>query len=201
MDCPDCRLDSDGVVQRKVLLALLLINGLMFIGEIIVGALAESTGLIADSLDMLADAFVYAVSLYAVGMSNRTKISAAKLSGLCQIVLAAGVIIDVSRRLVFGSDPKSVLILCMGTAALAANLLCLRLIATHRRGEVHMRASWIFSKNDVLANFGVLVAGVTVHLTGTRWPDLIVGVAIAVIVLRGGLHILRDAASENSRKE
>lgn len=200
MSC-DCSVDNDGPVQRRVLVALLLINSLMFVGEIIVGILADSTGLIADSLDMLADAFVYAIGLYAVGKSNITKISAAKWSGVCQIALAVSVIVDVGRRFIFGSEPESVLILWMGSIALVANLVCLRLIAAHRRGEVHMRASWIFSKNDVLANLGVIVAGLLVRFTGTRWPDLIVGTAIAGLVLRGGIQILRDAASEKQCAE
>jgi Co/Zn/Cd efflux system component len=56
-----------------------------------------------------------------------------------------------------------------------------------------MRASWVFSKNDVIANLGVILAGVLVGWTGSRIPDLIIGFVVALIVFRGGLLILQDA--------
>ena len=87
----------------------------------------------------------------------------------------------------------------VGLVALAANVLCLALIAKHRDGGVHMRASWIFSKNDVIANVGVILSGGLVYATGVRWPDLVVGIGIACIVFRGGMAIIADAQSERSR--
>ena len=77
--------------------------------------------------------------------------------------------------------------------ALVANVTCLWLIRKHREGEVHMRAAWIFSANDVIANTGVILAGVLVTFSGSRWPDLIIGAIVAAIVLRGGLRILQEA--------
>ena len=62
-----------------------------------------------------------------------------------------------------------------------------------------MRASWIFSKNDVIANVGVIVSGGIVYVTGYRWPDLFVGIAIAYIVLRGALAIIKDARNEQQK--
>jgi Co/Zn/Cd efflux system component len=59
-----------------------------------------------------------------------------------------------------------------------------------------MRASWIFSRSDVLANLGVLLAGLLVWVTTSRWPDLIIGAAIAAVVIKGGLEILREANAE-----
>lgn len=175
---------------------LLAINATMFVVEIVAGWLAESTGLIADSLDMLADATVYGISLHAVGRSATAKRRAALLSGGFQILLAAGVGVEVVRRAAVGSDPVSVPMMAVGALALAANLTCLALLAKHRDGEVHMRASWIFSVNDVLANLGVILGGLLVLLLGSRWPDLAIGGAIALLVLWGGIRILRDARSE-----
>ncbi|MBU2677590.1 MAG: cation transporter [Gammaproteobacteria bacterium] len=83
-----------------------------------------------------------------------------------------------------------------GLVALAANVACLRLIARHRDGGVHMRASWIFAKNDVIANIGVILSGCLVDMTGVRWPDLVVGIAIAYIVFRGALRIIEDVRNE-----
>lgn len=195
MSC-DCESEAEEVQQRSTLVALLAVNATMFVAEITFGIIADSTGLIADSLDMLADALVYGLSLYVVGRSHIDKIHAARWSGFFQIALACGVATDIARRFIFGSEPEPVFIYGVGAIALIANVICLRLLYRHRKGQVHMRASWIFSKNDVIANLGVIVAGLLVHVTGTRWPDILIGAVITVIVLRGGTRILRDVASE-----
>ena len=197
-DC-DCSIEVESRQQSRVLITLLAINAAMFFVEVVTGILGESTGLIADSLDMLADAVVYGIGLYAVGKAASAKIRAAFASGYFQMALALIVAVDVGRRALFGSEPEPVLIVTVGFVALAANVLCLALIAKHRDGGVHMRASWIFSKNDVIANVGVILSGWLVYETGARWPDLIVGIAIAYIVFRGGLAIIADAKSERSR--
>ena len=174
----------------------MLINAAMFLVEIGVGIVSESTALIADSLDMLADATVYGIALYAVGRSALVKIKAAHLSGMFQILLGLSVLVEVTRRLIWGSEPESWLMMPVGVLALAANTACLMLIAKHRRGEVHMRASWIFSKNDVIANLGIIAAGILVHVLDSRFPDLVIGAAIAILVVRGGVSIVKDAAGE-----
>ena len=194
-DC-GCSVEVESRQQSRVLIVLLAINAAMFVVEVVAGILAESTGLIADSMDMLADAVVYGIGLYAVGRAVSAKIRAARVSGYFQMALALIVVLDVSRRAIFGSEPEPAYMVLVGLIALAANVACLGLIARHRDGGVHMRASWIFSKNDVIANVGVVVSGGIVYLTGTRWPDLVVGIAIAYIVFRGALAIIEDARNE-----
>lgn len=192
----DCQAEAAAIGQKQVLVTLLAINAVMFLAEFAVGLIADSTGLIADSVDMLADAAVYGIALYAVGRGLRAKARAAHISGVLQIALACGVMLDVARRFMHGSEPASALMMAMGLVALAANVACLLLLARHRRGEVHMRASWIFSKNDVLANIGVMISGALIALTASPLPDLIIGLLIAVMVMRGGIHIVRDARAE-----
>lgn len=196
MNCCDEELKTGDRGQGPVLVTLLLINLLMFVIELVTGVRAESTGLIADSLDMLSDAAVYGIALYAVGRSTLTKAYAAHLSGIFQMLLAAGVALDVTRRFIAGSDPVSGVMMGIGAVALAANITCLVLISKHREGEVHMRASWIFSRNDVLANLGIIAGGILVGLSGSRLPDLVIGAAITVVVLRGGLRIVGEARAE-----
>ena len=198
-DC-DCSIEVESGQQRRVLVTLLVINAAMFVLELVTGVLAESTGLIADSLDMLADAVVYGIGLYAVGRAANAKIGAALASGYFQMALALIVVLDVSRRAVFGSEPEPAYMVLIGLVALAANVVCLNLIAKHRDGGVHMRASWIFSKNDVIANIGIVVSGGVVFATGTRWPDLVVGFGIAFIVFRGALAIIEDARNEQKKE-
>ena len=177
--------------EAGVLRALLAINAVMFVVELVAGWSAESTGLIADSLDMLADAVVYGLALYAVGRAAHVKVRAAHLSGLLQGALAVGVMVDVVRRFATGSAPEPPTMISVSTLALAANVSCLLLLARHREGGAHMRASWIFSTNDVLANLGVMAAGALVAWTGSHVPDLVVGTAVAALVLFGAFRIFR----------
>ncbi|MDD2701349.1 MAG: cation transporter [Sideroxydans sp.] len=190
-----CEMEARNEQERRTLRIVLGINALMFVFEIVLGWLAQSTGLIADSLDMLADALVYAISLYAVGRADALKDRAATLSGVLQMGLAVLVLADVLRRFIYGSEPVSMLMMSVGAVALVANSICLMLIAKHRDGGVHMRASLIFSANDVIANLGVIVSGGLVWLLGSRFPDLAIGFIIAGLVLYGGIRILREVAA------
>ncbi len=192
MDC-GCGLEETDALERRTLWTLLAINASMFVIEAVAGWLGESTGLLADSLDMLADATVYGIGLYAVGKPLIAKARAAFASGVSQIVLGIGVLVDVARRLLVGSEPISAVMIVVGIVALVANVTGLLLIAKHRQGGIHMRASWIFSKNDVIANLGIILSGALVVVLGSRFPDLVIGAAIATIVIRGGLDILREA--------
>lgn len=180
--------------EAKTLRWLLGINALMFVVEIVTGWLAQSTGLIADSLDMLADAAVYGLALYAVGHAGR-QLGAARLSGWLQMLLAFGVLSEVVRRWLFGSAPEPLPMMGIALLALVANVTCLALLARHRDGGAHMRASWIFSTNDVLANLGVILAGALVAWTGSNIPDLLIGLLIALLVLNGARRILQLRAS------
>ena len=188
-----CGAEQADTLKKNTLTILLVINAFMFVAELTLGWLAQSTGLIADSLDMLADAAVYGLSLYAVGKGVTQQANAARVSGYLQIILGVGVLIEVVRRMVFGSEPHGTLIIAVSAVALLANVICLILISKHRDGGVHMRASWIFSTNDVIANLGVIISGVLVALAGSRYPDLIVGTIISIVVIRGGITILKDA--------
>jgi Co/Zn/Cd efflux system component len=176
--------------ERGTLRILLALNAVMFCVEIVAGWAAESAGLIADSLDMFADAAVYGVSLYAVGKAEGMRMRAARLSGYLQVLLAVGALGEVLRRLVVGSEPQPPAMIGIALLALAVNVACMALIAKHREGGVHMRASWIFSTNDVLANLGVMAAAALVAWTGSRLPDLVIGAVIAAVVFSGGLRIL-----------
>ena len=191
-----CEVEIKDKEQSRVLILLLAINGVMFVAEIIAGIVADSTALIADSMDMLADATVYAIGLYAVGRSLAAKEKAAHISGIFQVVLGLGVLFDIVRRFIVGSEPESLMMMAVGLVALIANTLCLVLIYKHRQGDAHMRASWIFSKNDVIANLGVIGGGLLVSYTGSSYPDLIIGLIIAAIVIRGGIYIIKDVKHE-----
>jgi Co/Zn/Cd efflux system component len=140
---------------------------------------------------MFADAAVYGLALYAVGHSAQMKLRAAHFAGWLQMLLALGALSEVIRRFLFGSEPESMLMMSFGCVALAANALCLVLIAKQKDSGAHMKASWIFSANDVIANLGVIGAGLLVALTGSRYPDLVIGFLIGLIVLNGARRSLQ----------
>lgn len=186
-------LAEESTNEAKVLKTLLLINGGMFFVEFILGVYAESMGLVSDSLDMLADASVYMISLYAVGKTLEMKKKSAKVNGYFQIILGLGVLAESVRRFVYGSDPEPSYMIVVSLVALAANVYCLYLLSAHKEGGAHMKASYICSSTDVMANAGVIVAGVLVMLTKSSAPDLVIGIVVACIVLRGAKSILSIA--------
>jgi hypothetical protein len=181
----------DAVTETRVLWILLAVNFVMFVVEMIAGWWARSAGLVSDAADMLADAVVYGIALYAVGRDARHKLSAARLAGLLQLVLATGALTETGRRIITGSFPEDIPMIGVSLLALLANITCLVLISRHRKGGVHMRASYIFSANDVLANLGVIVAGILVAWTASPWPDWVIGFSIGIMVLIGAIRILR----------
>ena len=184
----DRRTASD---EASVLWVVLSINAFMFVVELAVGMLAQSTGLIADSLDMLADALVYGLALFAVGRPAIAKRRAAHAAGWLQLALALGALFEVGRRFLQGSEPASLSMMATGFVALLANIACLVLVAKKADAGAHMKASYIFTATDVIANAGVIAAGALVWATGSRFPDLFIGFAVALVVLNGAIKILR----------
>ena len=182
---------EDAATQARVLWLLLGINALMFVVEGLAGWWAESTGLIADAADMFADAAVYGLALYAVGRAAAHQLSAARFAGVMQLLLALAALAETGRRVLAGGLPEELTMVGISLLALAANVACLLLLARHRNAGVHMRASFIFSSNDVLANLGVITAGLLVAWTGSALPDWIIGAVIGVLVLIGAVRILR----------
>lgn len=183
--------ELDPVRERKTLRILLAVNATMFAVGLVAGIVAGSTGLLSDSLDMFADATVFALSLYAVSRGKATQLRAAHVSGWLQGTLAVAALGEVVRRFIQGGAPEAPIMMVIATVSLVANSFCLRLMTKHRDGGAHMKASTIFLANDVLANLGVIAAGVIVQFTGSQYPDLAIGTMIALVVLWGARRILR----------
>ena len=179
--------------QKRVLWIALLLNAVMFVVEVTTGILVNSAGLVADGLDMLSDAAVYAVALIAIGSSLRFKANAAMVSGLVLLALGIGLIVEVVRRFFEGGTPDGVWMIAVSVVALAVNVVVLRLLSQQRSDEVHMRAAWIFTRADVIANGAVILSGIAVLLTGLRQFDLAVGAAIGAYVVREAFEIIGEA--------
>ena len=183
---------EDHSKEKKLLWTVLLINLSLFILEIIAGFISESMGLVADSLDMLADTMVYGLSLYAVGHLASKKKQIAKLSGYFQMALALFGIIEVIRRFLGIEEvPEFQLMIIISLFALVGNAVSLYLLQKSKSKEVHMQASVIFTSNDVIVNIGVILAGAIVYFTNSKYPDLIVGSIVFILVAKGAIRILK----------
>lgn len=188
------KVESDSKFQSKLLWQVLIINFVFFILELTFGLVSNSMGLVADSLDMLSDSIVYGLSLLAVGTAVAQKNRIARLSGYIQILLALLGIIEVIRRYFFvEAMPDYMTMILVSGLALIANWLCLYLLQKSRSEEAHMKASMIFTSNDIIINAGVIMAGILVSVLGNRLPDLIIGSIVFVVVFRGALRILKLA--------
>ncbi len=183
---------DDSSVQSKLLWTVLIINFAFFIIEITTGFISKSMGLVADSLDMLADALVYGLSLWAVGSTVIRKKKVAKLSGYFQLALALLGLTEVIRRFIsFEEVPDFQTMIIVSVLALIANSVCLYLLQKSKSKEAHMKASMIFTSNDIIINTGVILAGILVMVTQSKYPDLIIGAIVFLIVVRGAFRILK----------
>jgi cation diffusion facilitator family transporter len=182
--------------QRRMLVMVLLINAVMFVLEFGAGVVAGSTALMADATDMLGDALVYGVSIYALARSTRWKAGAAMFKGIFILALGVGIVLNVIAKVQSGVPPSSTLMLIFGGLALLANLACLRLLWRFRSHDVNMASTFECSRNDVASNLGVLVAAGAVALLDSPWPDIAVGSAMAVLFLRSSVRVILDAAPQ-----
>ena len=181
-------------VQRRTLIIALALNAAMALIGAIAGWIAYSAGLLADALDMASDAIAYAIGLAAVGRSLHFKRNAARISGMCLLVLGLGLLVEVARRGIVGSEPMSGVMIGTALLSLIVNLYVLKLLKPYSAGEVHLRATWIFTRADVVANIGVVIAAVLVMLTGSGIPDLLIGAGIGLYVVKEAIEILREAS-------
>lgn len=178
--------------ERKMLWAVLIINAVFFVGEMIAGWLSGSMGLVADSLDMLADALVYGLSLWAVGALLVRKKRVAAVSGYLQLALAAMGLMEVIRR-VTGVEifPDFRTMIVVSVLALAANSISLYLLQKSKSKGQHVKASMICTSNDVIINAGIILSGGLVYWTGSAIPDLVTGTIVFGLVVWGAVRIIK----------
>jgi len=198
-DCCESKTTELAALRRRqgyVLRVVLAVNAAMFGVEFAAGLVAGSTALLADSLDMLGDALVYGFSLYVLQRGAAWRARAAFAKGLLMAVFGVGVLVQAGLRLQAGVPPLVPAMLGVGSLALLANTGCFALLWRHRSDDVNLRSTWLCSRNDLIANGAVLIAAGLVAWSGTLWPDLVVGVAIAALFLRTSVTVLRESLRE-----
>jgi cation diffusion facilitator family transporter len=191
-DC--CTLDPRERRQQKTVVVVLGINATMFAVELVAGLIAGSSALLADSLDMLGDTLAYGVTLYAVGRGLLWKARASYLKGLLMWGFGLAVLVEAGYKAIAAQVPHYETMGVVGLLALLANAACLALLWRHRSDDVNMRSVWTCSRNDIVANLAVLVAAAGVLTTDSVWPDVLVGLGIALLFLRSAAAVIADAS-------
>jgi Co/Zn/Cd efflux system component len=179
--------------QGRVLYIVLTINAAMFLVEFTAGWIVGSTALLGDSLDMLGDALVYIVSLYVLHRGARARAGAALFKSGFLMLFSLLIIGEAVRKSILGVVPEAEWMGVIGLVALTANLTCLALLYRHRSDDINMSSTWVCSRNDVIANTSVLAAAALVAFSNSLWPDVIVGVGLALLYLHSSWQVLRDA--------
>ncbi len=193
--------ELDAIRSRHglVLGAVLAVNAFMFIVEFAAGLISGSSALLADSLDMLGDSFVYGFSLFVIHRSLTWHARAALLKGAIMALFGVAVLLEVAFKLRTATPPAVPAMAAIGTLALAANALCFSLLWRHRADDINLRSTWLCSRNDLIANCAVLVAAGLVAWSGSGWPDIVVGLGIAMLFLRTAAVVLRESVEELGR--
>ena len=181
---------------RRVLWAVLAINGAMFLIEIVAGVVAGSASLQADALDFLADAANYLISLFVVGMALRYRAGAALAKGVTMGLFGLWVLSAAFRHAASGTVPEAATMGAVGIVALLANAASFALLWAYRGGDSNMRSVWLCSRNDVIGNFAVLLAALGVFNSGKGWPDIFVALLMACFALQGAWLVIRLALAE-----
>ena len=193
MACECSEASAKTEAERKVVRLALILNLVMFAVGLVAGVLADSTGVLADALDMLTDAVAYALALAAISRGIAFKANAARWTGGVLLILGAGIAAEVVRRWMSGSEPVGTIMMAYSVVSFAVNFYVLTQLAKVKQGEVHLRASYVCTRADVIANFAVFVSGAAVAITGLHDIDLVVGLAIGIYVIREALEIFQEA--------
>ena len=196
--CEDkgCEITALRDKHRRVLIIVLVINATMFLVEGAAGILANSTSLMADALDMFGDALVYGFSLFVLARSLRWQAGAALVKGAFMLMFGLGVLAEATYKVFHPIMPTVGTMGLVGAVALAANAICFFILYRHRADNLNMSSTWLCSRNDLIANVGVLIAAAASYALASQWPDLVVGVLIAALFLASAWGVLRQSVRE-----
>jgi Co/Zn/Cd efflux system component len=179
-----------------VLWIALVLNASMFVVEAGASWRAESTALLADAVDFLGDAANYGVSLAALAAAAVWRSRVALLKGWTMGLYGAGVLLAAAWNVWYGATPAPVTMAAVAALALVVNLGVAALLYAFRDGDANMRSVWLCSRNDAIGNLAVMLAAAGVFGTGSLWPDIVVAVLLAVLGVKAGIAVVRQARAE-----
>ena len=191
-----CAVEALKVNQSKTLKMVLAINVFLFLVVFTSGWIAQSTGLMSESLDDLGDAITYALSLFVIYKSNQAKAKVALLKGSLILIGALFVLAQVVQHMINQAIPVFEVMSTVGFIALLGNTACLFLLTKHKDQDINMSSVWECSKNDMTNNIAVIIASGLVWYTHSGWADTLVGLVLSVFLLRSSYKVISAAVKE-----
>jgi Co/Zn/Cd efflux system component len=191
----DCRTPSD-LGYRRILWVALGINVSMFLVEIAASVISGSVSLRADALDFLADALNYVIALVVISLSLRWRAGAALVKGAIMALFGLWVAGSIVSNSIIGSLPEAHVMGVIGLLALAANVSVAALLYRHRASDSQAMSVWLCTRNDCIANIGVILAAAGVWISDTPWPDLAVAAVVVYLGFSSAVRIARWAIVE-----
>ncbi|MDO8642970.1 MAG: cation diffusion facilitator family transporter [Candidatus Woesearchaeota archaeon] len=196
MDCckTDAYLSKEVIKKLKLVLYIVFfINAGMFLIELISGLIANSSALLADSFDMFGDAFVYGISLFVLSKNHKIQAKASVVKGAIMLLFGLYVFWEAFHKITHPIIPTAQTISIIAILALIANTTCSILLTKHKDKSININSAWICSRNDAYQNIGVMIAGILVGYFNSMWPDIIVGLGIAGLVLYSSVGIIKES--------
>jgi Co/Zn/Cd efflux system component len=184
------REDRQPMRYRKALgiaAALNLVGGALY---------ANSIALMADAIDFLEDSITYVLAIALIGLGHRARAVFGALTAFLMFVPGVWIGWKTIDQLYYGLPPDPLPMGAVGLLALAVNLYCAFLLLPHRKGDSAHQGVWLSTRNDAIANIAIVLAAVVTAFTGTVWPDVVVGLGIAVLNLYAALLIALLAVKE-----
>ena len=185
--------------RRAVKIVAALNLGYFFV-EGGVAAAIGSVALFADSVDFLEDGAVNLLILVALGWSARRRARVGMVLAALLLVPALAALWTAWRALQSGAVPAPLPLTAAGLGALLVNLFCAFQLANYREIEGSLsRAAFLSARNDAFANVAILAAAGITALFPSIWPDLVVGIGIAILNADAVKEVLEAARDEARR--
>jgi Co/Zn/Cd efflux system component len=187
---------------RQAVGLVALLNLAYFAVEFAVALDIGSVSLFADSIDFLEDASVNFLILAALGWSARSRARVGMALALILLIPGLATLWTAWQKLSLPVPPHPLPLSLTGAGALAVNLFCAFVLARYRHHSGSLtKAAFLSARNDALANVAIIGAGLATASLASAWPDLIVGLGIALLNADAARQVWRAARDEHRTAE
>ena len=193
------------MTSEKRLIASFAITIFIFLAEVLGGILSNSLALLSDAGHVLTDAFALGLSMIAARVSRRPSdyratygyqrfgLLAAIINGLSLVAISLFIFIESYYRFLAPPQINTAVMLPIATGGLAGNVI-MALILGHGHEDLNVKSAWLHVLGDTLSSVGVIVSGVVIYLTGWVYADPVTGFIIGLIIVTGGVRVVREAS-------
>jgi Co/Zn/Cd efflux system component len=190
-----------GALKRTVAAVAALNFGYFFV-EFAIAAAIASVALFADSIDFLEDATINMLVLVALGWTAARRRVVGLFLAVCLLVPGLAALYTAWEKFNAPTIPDPTILTLAGLGALAVNGLCALLLSRvrHQGGSLSL-AAFLSARNDVAANVAIIGAGLATAATGSMWPDVIVGIGIALVNSGSAYEVYEAAMGESHRDD